>query len=58
MTDEKTSIADDDTAGGQRDNKPSRSFVSDERRLLDALEDDEVKEVLRGFQRIAGTPPA
>jgi hypothetical protein len=57
MTDQKTAVANDGATGGA---KPSSSrkttrvshekrFISDERRVQDALEDDEVREVLRAL---------
>lgn len=63
MTNEKTATAKDGTssgAGPSPGRKTTKSFMSDERerRFLDALEDDEVREVLRGFHRLAGHPSA
>ena len=54
MTNGKTPAA----ASGKNvsDNLAAKS--SDERRFLDAIEDDEVKEVLRGFHQSHENPPA
>ena len=60
MTNEKTSISNDDTADGPNatgNQKAAKSFISDERRFLDALEDDEVREILRGLRQSQEHPP-
>lgn len=54
MTNGKTSAA----ASGQNASGNLAAESSDERRLLDAIEDDEVKEVLRGFHQSQENPPA
>ena len=61
MTNENTSISNDDTAEGPNatgNQKAAKSFISDERRFLDALEDDEARGVLRGLHQSQEHPPA
>ncbi len=71
MTNEKTAIANEGTTGAASPScspkslgpkslgpKAAKSFISDERRILDALEDDEVREVLRGFHQVPEHRPA
>lgn len=53
MTNGKTSAA----ASGQNVSGNLAAESSDERRFLDAIEDDEVKEVLRGFRQSQENPP-
>ena len=53
MTNGKTSAA----ASGQNVSGNLAAESSDERRFLDAIEDDEVKEVLRGFHQSQESPP-
>lgn len=62
MTNQKTAIANDDTTGGTVASSPGKTaqasgeknFNSDERRVQDALEDDEVREVLHDLHRTRG----
>lgn len=54
MTNGKTSAA----ASGQNVSGNLAAKTSDERRFLDAIEDDEVKEALRGFHQSQENPPA
>jgi hypothetical protein len=56
----KAAIANDDMTGGanplsSRKTAPvsdEKTFISDERRVQDALEDDEVRELLRAFHQV------
>lgn len=55
MTDQKTVVADHGTkpSSGPKAKRVSgeKRFISDERRVQDALEDDEVREALRAFHK-------
>jgi len=58
MMTKKTAAKDETTrASPSPSHKATKSFISDERRVLDALEDDEVREVLRGFHQSSEHPP-
>jgi hypothetical protein len=60
MTNQKAAIANDDPTGGATPSSSGKTaqvsdektFISDERRVEDALEDDEVREVLRAFHQV------
>jgi len=60
MTNQKAAIANDDPTGGATPSSSGKTvqvsdektFISDERRVQDALEDDEVREVLRAFHQV------
>jgi hypothetical protein len=60
MTNQKAAIANDDTTGevnplSSRKNaqvSDKKTFISDERRVQDALEDDEVWEALRALHQV------
>jgi len=60
MTNQKAAIANDDTTGGTNPlGGPmtaqvygEKTFISDERRVQDALEDDEVREALRALHQV------
>ena len=60
MTNETTAVANETSSrlSPSSSRETTKSFMPDERerRFLDALEDDEVKEVLRGFHQLAGQP--
>jgi len=55
MTDQKTVVADHRTkpssAPKAKRVSDEKRFISDERRVQDALEDDEVREALRAFHK-------
>jgi hypothetical protein len=59
MTNQKAAIANDDTTDREEplSNRKTaqvsagKTFISDERRVQDALEDDEVREVLRALHK-------
>ena len=55
MTDQKTVVADHGTkpSSGPKAKRVSdeKRFISDERRVQDALEDDEIREALRAFHK-------
>ena len=59
MTIKKTIANDKMTSGTipSCSQKTTKSFISRERRFQDALEDDQVREVLRGFHQLSGHPP-
>jgi hypothetical protein len=59
VTNEKTTVGNDGTTGGTRpssEDKTAKSSISRERRFLDAIEDDDVREVLRGFHQLPRHP--
>ena len=59
MTNEKTAIINDEAASRANSScSNAKSFISRERSFQDALEDDEVREVLRGFHQLSKGSPA
>jgi len=64
MTNRKTAVAGAGTTDGANPSSAceterafdENSIISDKRRVQDALEDDEVREVLRAFHRLPGAP--
>lgn len=57
----KMTIAKDKTTSGtipSCSQETTKSFISRERRFQDALEDDDVREVLRGSHQLSEHPPA
>jgi len=58
MTNQKTAVTNDGMTGGANpaSSREEQSFISDERRVQDALEDDEVREVLRAFHQLPAPP--
>jgi hypothetical protein len=53
MTNNKTPIGNGMTGGGNPSGgAKTKSYVSEERRIQDALEDDEVSEALRSLRRL------
>jgi hypothetical protein len=55
MSKENTAITNDGAIVGTNascSRKTAKSFISDERRVQDALGDDEVREVLRSFHHV------
>jgi hypothetical protein len=58
MTNNKTVIGNDGMTGGGNPSggAKTKSYVSEERRIQDALEDDEVGEALRSLRRLPEHP--
>ena len=64
MTNPKIAVATDGTTGGANPSSScetgrafaQKTFISDERRVQDAREDDEVREVLRAFHQLPAAP--
>jgi hypothetical protein len=60
MTDQKAAVANDDTTGGANpwssrktaQVSAEKTFISDQSRVQDALEDDEVWEALRALHQV------
>jgi hypothetical protein len=57
MASEKTSNEETTERNPSCGQKTTSSFISRERRFQDALEDDEVREVLRGFHQLSEHAP-